>query len=261
LTNARHQPIKTYKPNAKTQRSFGLCIYGQGGVGKTSLLRTMPGKGLVIDVPQVEGGTFVLEDVADRIDVTEVRTWNEIEDVYWQLKEGKHQWQWVAIDSITGFQELAKRRVVAERSLDADPHVIGLQEWGKMGQLIGDLVYRFRTLPTHTIWIAQERKHGGGDDGGPVMMGPDVIPSALSALKPSMLMMGRMYVEMNAEGQWERRLRVQPHPDYHAKIRVKPGIVCPAVFANPSLNDILRFVFGTGPQPEAATESALIITV
>lgn len=247
-----------YKPSAEVKQAFGICIYGRGGVGKTTLLGTMPGKGLVIDVPQIEGGTFVLEDQADHVDVVPVATWNEVDDIYWYLKNGKHEYRWVAIDSITAFQELAKRKVIKERDLDADPYVIQLQEWGKMGQLIGELIYRFRTLSVHTIWIAQERKHGS-DEGFGSVIGPDIIPSALSALMPSMMMVGRMSVQQDETGAWVRQLRVGSHPDYYTKVRAKPGLVVPPVIANPNIGGILKFLLGSGPAPQAAAEPSIIV--
>lgn len=261
MTNMAPPALKgLYKPSAKVVQYFGICIYGVGGIGKTSILRTMPGKGLVIDVPQVEGGTFVLEDAAERIDVKPVETWDEIDDVYWNLARGNpNEYKWVAIDSITAFQELAKRKVITERDLDADPHTISLQEYGKMGQLIGELIYRFRKLPLHTIWIAQERRHGGGDNNGPSKVGPDIIPSALSALMPSMMLVGHMAPSFGFSGDMERLMRIQPHPDYYAKVRCKPGINMPAVVSELDLNVIIRGLLGTGPLPKAAGEDSIFM--
>lgn len=253
-----------YKPSSKVVASFGLTIYGRGGSGKTTLTGTMPGKGLIIDVPQIEGGTFVLEDKAANIDIVPVTQWNEVDDIYWFLngKNGvapTHKYRWVAIDSITAFQELAKRKVIKERDLDADPHSITLPEWGKMGQLVGELVYRFRTLPIHTIWIAQERKFGNDEGvGSSSVLGPDIIPSALAALMPSMMLVGRLSVQQDSLGEWVRHFRVGPHPDYYTKVRAKPGLVVPPVIKNPDLTVILRYLLGNGPAPESAEEPGAI---
>ena len=248
-----------YKPTSKQKQSFGICIYGKGGTGKTTLVGTMPGKGLVIDVPQIEGGTFVLEDHADRIDVVPVTTWSEINPIYWFLAKEKHDYQWVAIDSITAFTELAKRQTIKERDLDADPHTISLQEWGKIGRLLAELIYQFRVLPIHTIWIAQERKFGGMDDVGDGTIGPDVSPAALQSLLPSMLLVGRLSVEHSIDGNWERHLRIGPSERYFTKVRAKPGLSVPAVIRNPSLASILRYVLGSGDRPEEVEEGSLIV--
>lgn len=252
------KPITTYKPGENVQQAFGLTIYGQGGTGKTTLIGTMPGRGLIIDVPQIEGGTFVLSDKADRIEVTSIETWDAIDNVYWFLKKGQHNYQWVAIDSITAMQELAKRKTVAERDLSADPHKLTLPEYGKIGQLVGELVYRFRTLPLHTIWIAQERKFGADEDSAG-MIGPDVLPSALAALKPSMLLVGRLSVEHTLEGGWERQLRIGPHPRFHTKCRARPGLDVPAAIRNPDLTRLLKYLLGSGERPEEVQDIATML--
>lgn len=256
-TNKNPEPIKVYKPGDSTQQqAFGICIYGKGGSGKTTLVGTMPGHGLLIDVPQVEGGTFVLENVKDRIDVTTVERWDEIDRVYWYLVNGKHSYQWVAIDSLTAFTELAKRKTIKERDLAADPHSISLQEWGKIGRLVGEMIYQFRTLKQHTIWIAQERSFG--NDNEPKIIGPDTSPAALTNLIPSMMLVGRLYVEQGEDG-WERRLRIGPNEHYYTKTRAKPGLDIPAVVRNPRLDVLLKYMLGNGERPEEVNESLIIL--
>lgn len=251
---------KLYKPGDQqaSGQTFSVCIYGRGGSGKTTLLGTMPGKGLVIDVPQIEGGTFVLEAHAERIDVVPVETWNQIEEVRQYLDKGDHEYKWVAIDSITAMQELAKRKTIADRGLDADPHTITLKEYGKIGQLLGDLIYKFRLLPLHIIWIAQERSFGS-DDGQRTTIGPAVSPGALQALLPSMLLVGRLYVYERADGGWERRLRIGPSEDYYTKARAKPGQDVPPVVRNPNLSGIIRYLLGRGQRPEEAKEETFTL--
>lgn len=231
-----------YKPSNKITTSLGICIYGRSGVGKTTLLSTMPGKGLLIDVPQIEGGTQVLSAAADKIDIKAVNTYSDIDHVFWFLQKQAHDYKWVAIDSITAFTELAKRKTIKERDISADPHTISLQEWGKIGTLVGELIYRFRTLPIHTIWVGQERKYGS--DSEPTMIGPDTTPGALSDLLPSMTLVGRLYVENLPSGEAERRLRIAPHPLYHAKARSLPSIRVPRVVRNPNIGMILAYLYG-----------------
>jgi len=231
--------------------------------GKTTLLGTMPGRGLVIDVPQIEGGTFVLQDQANRIDIVPVETWDAVDAIYWFLMKSDHPYQWVAIDSLTAMTELAKRKTIKERDLDVDPHVISLQEWGKIGRLVGELVYRFRTLKQHTIWIAQERKFGGGGDeggAGPVTLGPDTSPAALQALLPSMLLVGRLSVEHSVDG-WERQLRVGPHAMYVTKARAVPGQDVPPIIRNPSLAGLLKFLLARpgAERPDEVLEQTFIL--
>lgn len=250
-----------YKPGDKLLDSIGLCIYGKSGAGKTSLLATMPGRGLVVDVPQIEGGNFVLRPYKDRIDVRDVESWDDIDDIYWWLKKTPHDYKWVALDSITAFAELARRKTVKERTLAEDPHTTSQQEWGKIGSLVGELIYRFRVLPIHTIWVAQERKFGDEQRGEPVQLGPALSPAALSALQPSMFLIGRLSVDERMDGTTERRLRVGPHSLYISKIRALPGQDMPPLIANPHLGRILRYALGVegAKRPDQVDEGFLIL--
>ena len=103
---------RIHKPRAELAR-VSVCIYARGGVGKTTLFSTMPGKGLVIDIPQVEGGTSVLAGLTDKVDILPVVTWDELQGAYEFLKGGQHDYKWVGVDTITACQELAKRKAIA----------------------------------------------------------------------------------------------------------------------------------------------------
>lgn len=249
-----------HKPSDRPNSSFGICIYGRSGTGKTTLLGTMPGRGLIIDIPQAEGGTFVLNGTGDRIDVKEVHTWAEIQEVFWFLQKQNHDYKWVAIDSITAMTELAKRKIVRERELAADPAKITLQEWGQLNQLVIELIYQFRTLPIHVIFVAQEALHKESDD-SPVapMVGPDTRTKAVNALIPSMLIVGRTSVESTPDGTFEYRFRIGPHPTFMTKVRHKPGLEVPNVIRNANLGLLLRYLFGlpNATPPEAVDEMAI----
>lgn len=256
--------LATYKAGENASRAFSVCIYGKGGSGKTTLIGTMPGRGLVVDVPQIEGGTFVLSQHADRIDITNVEAWKDIEAVERFLRHGEHAYKWVAIDSITAMIELAKRRTLKERNLNEDPHTMHLQDWGKMGRLVGEMIYRFRTLPLHTIWIAQERKFGSDEDlEEERMIGPDVSPAVLSDLKPPLLMMARLTASKASDGTWERRLLLGPDARRHCKFRtVAPELDVPRIVRNPNLGGILGYLLGKNPnRPEQVDETPTTLSV
>lgn len=261
-------PIKLFSVD-QPPKAVGIAIYAQTGVGKTTLLGTMPGRGLVIDVPQVEGGAYVLADKADKIDGVLCEDWEDIDEIYWALsKKDKdvlpnvEEYRWVAVDSITGMQEMSKRKIINERdrNLGDDPHYLTLRERGGMGELVGELIYRFRKLPLSSIWIAQERIHGGGDnDPNPIITGPDVQRGILSALKPSMAIMGRLELTLDERGRERRNLRVGPagSEDYILKAKGLPGRKCPNLIREPDLGVMLRYLFGSGPKPKAAREDSI----
>jgi len=235
-------------------------IYGKGGVGKTSLLATMPGKGLVLDVPQVEGGTFVLAEEAGRIDVLPVRRWADFSGAFQYLATAKHDYKWAAIDSITAAQVLAKRKTLSERDLAADPAQVTQQDWGKIGELNAELYYRFCTLQMHVIFIAQEQLKG--NDAGESEYQPNVSPASLTALQPPQTMIGRLYTREVTDGQGavsiERQLRVAPHARALAKCRALPSRPVPPTIRNPHLGRLFGYLLGAkdAKAPEAVTEES-----
>lgn len=236
--------LKTFKPS-QSQPSRGICIYGRGGVGKSTMMGTMPGKMLLIDVPQLEGGTEVL-DGKDNIDIHTVITWDDVENVFKFLESGKHEYKSVALDTVSALQVLAKRKIIKERPLDAAPHKLTLPEIGQIAELCGELIYKFRTLPLFTIWLAQERKFGNEDEGGgSTVIGPAVYPSVLSALLPSMMMVARLRVVYDISGHMERQLFIAPSPDCYTKVRTRPGIKVPTATRTLDLRQLIRYFAGS----------------
>ena len=219
-----------------------------GGVGKTTLLSTLPGKGLVIDIPQIEGGTSVLEG-AENIKVLPILRWTEFDAAYKMLAKDHDLWDWVALDTATATQELAKRQVMKDREgdLSQDPKATSQQDWGKIANLNGELYYKFNMLPMHFIMLAQERKRG--NDGEESYYHPEVSPASLQALGPPQNLIGRLFT-VDKEGEdedepiIERQLMVGPHRQYMAKARCVPGRELPRIIAKPNLGRILAYMMG-----------------
>lgn len=243
------------KPSAKLS-TIAATIYGRSGVGKTTLLGTMPGKGLVIDVPQIEGGTMVLEDKADKIDVLQVVKWEELDDVEKFIEKGDHDYDWIAFDTITALQVLAMRKVVKEHDIGEEPTVISMRDWGKIGQLNAEFYFRFRRLRIHIIFLAQEQLREGGED-GVMEYKPTVSPVSLTALIPSMMVVGRLYTREVVRGEktvTERRLRVGASDRAEAKIRTIKSRPVPDVIKNPHLGRLFAYLLGKTETPPDAAE-------
>lgn len=248
------------KPKVSAGR-YLVVVYARGGVGKTTLLGTIPGRGLVIDIPDYEGGDMVLLGKKN-IDVAPAETWEDLNELYMALKKGRGkigsiQYDWVAIDSITACQQLARKKVIKERDeIASKPYVIRLQDWGSMGQLMAQLFERFRLLSIPVYFTAQERVRRDRDDdeAGSVVI-PNVSPMALDALIPHPVLIGRLYAHQNEGGTWERYLRVGTHEGFVTKTRSVPGRSLPAVIRRPRLGQITSWIRGEDvKRPRAAPD-------
>jgi phage nucleotide-binding protein len=256
------------KPQAQIKR-YLVVIYARGGVGKTTLLGTIPGQGLVIDVPQYEGGDMVLADKRNRIDIAPVETWEELNDIYLALKKnagkiGDTQYNWVAIDTITACQQLARKKVIKERDeITSKPYQIRGQDWGSMKELMGQLFERFRLLSMPVYFTAQEkvrRDRDSPEEDAESIVVPNVQPAAIDLLLPHPMLIGRLYMHQNDEGKWERYLRVGPHENFVTKARSMPGRRLPPIIRKPNLGQIIAWMCGEDvKRPRAAPDDMLSV--
>jgi hypothetical protein len=212
---------------------------------------------MILDVPQVEGGTAVLAG-HDNIDVVPVETWDHYQEVHDALLNNFKSpstglpYSWVALDTISAGQELAKRKAVRERTIDSAPSQITQQDWGKIGQLMSDLFYQYRRLPQHIIFLSQEKLRENGDV---YEYQPAISPMSLEALHPPLFLIGRIFVaEVAGEGglREERRLRVGTSERYFTKVRAVPGRTLKPVLKEPNLKEIFGWLLGV----EGAIEPA-----
>ena len=126
-----------------------------------------------------------------------------------------------------------------------------------------ELYYRFKQLPLHVIYLAQEQLRGGGED-GTLEYQPGVSPASLSALLPAMFLVGRLFTREVEDPETkamvvERWLRVGPHASTVTKVRALPSRPLPPIIKNPNLGGIFAWLLGVDvPAPDAAQEEALV---
>ena len=247
------------EPSAEPS-NFLVLIYSYAGIGKTTLIGTMPGNGLVIDIPDFEGGTSVLHPKRKRIKEVTALEWADFDKLYKMLRKGEHHFDWVAIDSITGAQQLARKKVIKERDeIAGEGHKLRLQDWGEIAQLNAQLYERFRSLPMPVIFTAQEKpkKETDEDEDDITRIIPNVSPASLDALVPHPMLTGRLYLYETDDGKFVRQLRVGPHSRFVTKARSLPSRPLPAIIRKPDLGHILAYMMGQDvPRPKRGKDSA-----
>src|SRR5438309_10675944 len=88
---------KKIKRASELARNQNILIYGDSGVGKTRLAASAP-KVLMLDVND-KGHDSVRRDIDP--DFIQVEYWQEVNDIYWYLQEGDHDYASVTIDTIS----------------------------------------------------------------------------------------------------------------------------------------------------------------
>jgi AAA domain len=208
-----------------------VLIYGRNGKGKTRFAASGPNT-LIGDVN--EKGTLSARGSGAR--VFPVETWADIDDLYWYLKRGDHEYETVAIDTLTALAELCMKHVLKE-SLDRDPtrppKVASKRDWGTVGTLMSEQIYRFRNLPMHVVFTCQERTVGDAEEGEEVYKTADLPGKARAAALGSVSIIGRVYkkkvVKRNKKTKaktrkWQFRLLIGDHEDYETKDRAFSGL-------------------------------------
>lgn len=133
-----------------------LFVYGLAGVGKTPLILTMPGHGLVVNA---EAGLLSLmgRPAAGTFDVASITSIGDMQEVH-RLLKGKHDYQWVFIDSIS---EIAEVLIAEEKAKTKDPR----QAYGALIDRMTALLRAFRDLPLDVVCIGKAARVREEDTG------------------------------------------------------------------------------------------------
>lgn len=138
---------------------FNMMVYGESGVGKTTLA------GSSDEVPEmrkvlfldIEGGTLSLKGRFPNVESVRIKTWKEMQSVYEELYAGNHGFSTIILDSLTEAQkmsmDLVMRKLVEEHN-ERDADVPGIREWNINIEQTRKFVRALRDLPVNTIFTA-----------------------------------------------------------------------------------------------------------
>lgn len=222
-------------------------VYGRSKHGKTRFAASGP-KTIVIDIN--EKGTKSIQSYPGCY-VYRVSKWEQFSWVYWYLREGKHDFQTVVIDTLTQAQGLCMKTVLKEaedRDPNRPPSMPRRQDWGQMGELMKAQILQYRNLEMHVVFVCQERVDKGSDEDEETTNRrvPDLSPSVRGIALAAVELIGRVYQrEVRAvkkgskkEGsKWETRMLVGAHDDYDTGNRL--GAKLPRVIRNPTMQMII----------------------
>lgn len=177
-----------------------VLVFGRNGTGKTRFAATAP-KVLIVDLNE-EGDRSIKGRTNAR--VLPVRRWEDIANVYWYLKGGKHPFQSVALDTVTGLHELAMEFVLEEAE-ERDPTreraMPTKKDWNRSGQLTKSIMSAFRNLPMIVIFTAQERVIRDEDTNEILEIVPSLPAGARGTATDIVGIVGRMRPKQVKEGK------------------------------------------------------------
>lgn len=152
--------------------SVKILVHGQSGVGKTTLIGTLPNPVVI----SAEGGLLALADL--EIPYLNVTSMTELNEAYEWLASSKEadQFQSVAIDSIS---EIAEVVLNTEKKLTKDPR----QAYGALQEQMTDLIRAFRDLPRKHVYMSAKTEKAT-DENGRILYSPSMPGNKLGQMLP-----------------------------------------------------------------------------
>ena len=153
--------LEIVKPRLVT--NMNILVYGESGVGKTVLAASaaeVPEMSPVLNI-DFEGGQMSIAAQGLDVDIVRISQWNQFQELWVQLRGGKHGYKTIIMDSLTeifNFMMNQIMREVIEKDSDRDPDVPSVREWGKAGSQMRTLIRLFRDLPVNVIFTALVRQ-------------------------------------------------------------------------------------------------------
>lgn len=195
--------------------ALNVLVYGDSGVGKTTLMSTAPGPILLLDM---EGGVLPLR--GREIDIVKVETPKDLKEAFKVLKEdGKYKS--VVLDSITEMHKIVLEHVIktnptVSRAYGDQP---SLSDYGRVAELMRRNLRAFRDLPIHTLFtaLAQDVKD---ETDGTITRLPNLPGKLAYEIAGYMDIVGLMIVQEDKEnGEIKRGVLTQPRGRMIAKDR------------------------------------------
>lgn len=254
-----------FRSISEVERNKSFAFYGRAGSGKTTLLSTFPKPILLVDIND-EGTDSVSDLDDDDLKVWDIEEFDDIEDVYWYLKENPKEFKTVGLDTVTMLQTKCIEEVVGTK-LEKSNKVAGdwgtmtKQDWGKVASRMKIWITRFRNLPMNVVFLAQERTFNVSEDEDDIGMldpevGPALSPSVKSHLNAAVTMIANTYIRVRYPKKKDEKgkvtttkkidycLGVGPSDIFARKVRKPKKIELPDLVVDPEYDDLIAIIKG-----------------
>jgi hypothetical protein len=205
-------------------------------------------------------------------DIKGLRVWDiedteELEEVYWFLKKGDHDYETVILDTVTMLQNVKIDELVGDKLRKTgknagDWGTMTKQDWGAVSGYMKTWITNFRDLDMIVVFLAQERIFNiDADDGSDLgvvdpEVGPSLSPATKSHLNAAVSVIGNTFIrsrfieKKDEKGRKRKKeiieycLGIGPSSVYTRKVRKPKSIKLPDVIVDPEYEDIIEAIEG-----------------
>lgn len=247
--------FKLSKTSDAVHKRLTVLIYGDPGIGKTSLAKTLP----VQDDARLfylaaDPGQLVLRDrnfsVAEAPDG--VWTPSIFEQVYDYLRENAGSYDWIVVD---GLDEIGDCILRSKLQTIRD----GRKAYGEMADWMDQWTKKMRDIKGSSVLFITHIQ-STQDDEGVMRWGPSFPGKAFKEKLPDLFdMVGCMRPVRDEGGKVQRLIQFKPEGDPRYTVKDRSGAM--AMFENPDMGSVFKKIHEAGidlqpDEPEAYTAPA-----
>lgn len=248
------------RPLSEISLVVTALLYGRSGTGKTTIAGTFPKPLLVLDIG--ERGTDSLS--GEDISTIEINDWSTLEEVFWELKDGTHDYKTVVIDATHSMQALAlqEARDIAGKK---DKDQTSQRDFGQASGLMNQWIYHFRDLrdqDINVVFLCHDRlREVDSEDDEMILpeMGPRLMPGVAGTLLGAVNLVGYTYIReqvtkskiVGKKGTRvvEYGLKLGPNSVYATKVRSPKETEVPEFIIDPDYDKLVTVLKGTVSKP------------
>lgn len=153
-------------------RSVEMLVYGGSGVGKTSLVSTIPDDDNQVLIIDTDNGTFTLRDRA--FNVVQPTSIKEVLDCLIELKQS-NPYRWVVLDALSELSSMFLKEL-------KNKHRDSRQAYMEMGDLVKQVISMIRSLDCNKYIITHQDQCQ--DENGAMLFTPALEGNALKQKLP-----------------------------------------------------------------------------
>lgn len=189
-----------------SKRYISLLVYGQPGIGKTTLGCSAPAPVLF----DFDEGVQRM-NVAHQVPTVQVSSWADVTEAFTEIKSGAFPCKSIVIDTAGKMLDFMSRDIIEKNPRYAQSDgALTLKGYGARKQMFVSFIKDVLSSGMNVIFVAHEREDKQGDV---IIRRPDMSGSSLGDLMKEIDLVGYMFADTNNR----RVISFEPNSSFYAK--------------------------------------------